>query len=145
MTSQLIVKDEIIIEASPTKVWDVLVTPKYVAQWDELPEDYPSEKMKKGCKVVWDHPNGGQTITTIIKADERKELVISLFSTNWEVKLNEGDIAYTYQLEDQNGKTFLTIEIGDFSLLPNGQNYYDASVQFAAESKKVIKQLAESL
>ena len=43
MTDQLIVKDEILIEATPSKVWEVLVNPKYVAQWDELPENDPSE------------------------------------------------------------------------------------------------------
>lgn len=145
MTKKLVVKDEILIEAVPEKVWEVIVNPKYVAQWDELPEDYPDEKMGIGSKVVWEHPKGGETVTKIIKADEGKELVIALNSTNWDVKIDEGDIAYTYRLEDQDGKTLLKIEIGDFALLPNGQDYYDGSVQFAAESKKVIKVLAESL
>ncbi|WP_077212661.1 SRPBCC domain-containing protein [Bacillus dakarensis] len=145
MTDTLIVKDEIHIEAAPSKVWEVLVNPKYVAQWDELPEDYPSENMTKGSKVVWEHPNGGQTITTIIKAEEMKELKIALYSSNWAVQPNEGDVAYLYQLEDLDGRTLLKIEIGDFSLLSGGQDYYDASVEFASESKKVIKELAESL
>ncbi|MGJ9384203.1 SRPBCC family protein [Salipaludibacillus sp. CF4.18] len=144
MTKKLIVKEEVLIEATPSKVWEVLINPKYVAQWDELPENYPSENMTKGSKVVWENPNGGQTVTTIIKAEEMKELKIALYLSNWEVKPNEGDVAYLYQLEDQNGSTLLKIEIGDFSLLKDGQKYYDASVEFASESKKVIKQLAEN-
>jgi len=145
MANQLIVKDEIIIDASPDQVWEVLVTPKYVAQWDELPEDYPPDKMGLGSKVVWEHPSGGETTTTIIKAEERKELKIALTSSNWEVQPNEGDVAYVYRLEDQGGKTLLKIEIGDFSLLQNGQDYSDASVEFASNAKKAIKQLAENL
>lgn len=145
MSNQLIVKDEVQIEATPAKVWEVLVNPEFVAQWDELPEDYPNETMRKGSKVVWEHPEGGQTVTTIINAEEMKELTIALYSSGWEVQPNEGDVAYLYQLEDRQGSTLLTIEIGDFSLLRNGQDYYDASVEFASESKKVIKELAEKL
>lgn len=62
MTKQLIIEDEILIEATPSKVWEILTLPK----------------------------------------------------------------------------------IGDFSLLSNGQMYYDASVEFAENSKQVIKQLAEN-
>jgi len=145
MTEELIVRDEILIEANPRKVWEVLTKPKYVAKWDELPENYPSDDMTKGSKVIWEHPSGGQTVTTIIKAEEMKELIISLYSSSWEVKPNEGDVAYLYQLEDLNGSTLLKIEIGDFSLLKDGQDYYDASVEFASESKQVIKELAENL
>lgn len=143
MTEKLIVNDKIVINAGPERVWEVLIKPKYVAQWDELPDNYPSEDMKVGSEVVWELPNGGKTITKVIKADKNKELIIALYSSNWEVKPIEGDVAYHYKLEDLNGSTYLKIEIGDFSLIKNGQNYYDASVEFAAESKEIIKQLAE--
>ncbi len=139
----MIVTDEILIEATPSTVWEVLITPEYVAKWDALPEGYPSEKMTKGSKVVWENPNGGETVTTIIKAEEEKELKIALSLSKWEVQPQEGDVAYLYQLEDLHGCTLLKIKIGDFSLIKDGQPYYDASVEFAAESKKVIKQLAE--
>ncbi|GGA79404.1 hypothetical protein [Ornithinibacillus halotolerans] len=36
MSNKLIVHDEIFIEAASERVWEVLVTPKYVAQWDAL-------------------------------------------------------------------------------------------------------------
>ena len=145
MTNKLIVNDEVHIGVTPSKVWEVLTNPKYVAQWDELPENYPSEHMGMGSKVVWEHPNGVQTVTTIINAEEMKELKIALYSSNWEVKPNEGDVAYLFRLEDLNGSTLLRIEIGDFSFLKDGQDYYDASVEFASEAKKTIKELAENL
>lgn len=143
MTDKLIVNDEILIEASPARVWEVLIKPKYVAKWDELPENYPTEDMSKGSKVVQEHPNGDQTITTIIQAEESKELIIALYQSSWKKQPNEGDVAYRYRLEDRNGQTLLKIEIGDFSLIEKGQMYFDASVEFAAESKRKIKELAE--
>lgn len=143
MTKSLIVTDEILIEAHSSVVWDVLIDPKYVAIWDELPENYPSDKMRLGSEVIWDLPNGGQSITKIITAQENKELKIALFVSNWKVKPREGDVAYLYRLEDKKDKTLLNIEIGDFSLIENGQMYYDASVEFAADSKQKIKELAE--
>lgn len=73
MQKQLIVTEEITINADPEKVWNVLTLPKYVAQWDELPEDYPQERMTAGSRVVWDLPNGEQSITTIMKAENEAD------------------------------------------------------------------------
>lgn len=143
MTENLIVRDEILIKATPDKVWEILIKPKYVAQWDELPENYPGEDMTVGSRVVWELPNGGQSITKIIQADEWKRLKIALFGLNWEIKPNEGDVSYLYLLEKRNSTTLLKIEIGDFSLIKDGKMYYDASVEFASTAKKVIKELAE--
>lgn len=144
MAKQLIVKDEIIIDATPDKVWEVLIKPKYVAQWDELPENFPQEDMTIGDKVVWELPKGEKSITTIIRAEKMKELKIDLLVSNWEVKPNEGDVAYLFQLEERSNSTLLKIKIGDFSLIKDGQMYYDASVDFALKAKKVIKDLAEN-
>ncbi|GGA79409.1 hypothetical protein [Ornithinibacillus halotolerans] len=61
--------------------------------------------MTVGSKVVWENPNGGETVTTIIKAEKNEELVISLYLSRWEVQLNEGDVAYRYKLKEQDGGT----------------------------------------
>ncbi|MEW5593799.1 SRPBCC domain-containing protein [Peribacillus frigoritolerans] len=145
MTEQLIVRDEILIEANSQKVWEVLTKPQYVAEWDELPENYPNEDMTEGSMVIWDLPNGGQSITKIIRAVVQKELKIALHVSNWEVKPIEGDVAYNYQLKEKGDSTLLRIEIGDFSLIKDGKMYYDASVEFASNSKQIIKKLSENL
>jgi hypothetical protein len=41
-------------------------------------------------------------------------------------------------------QTTLTIAVGDFSSVPDGQNYYDASVEFVDTATQKIKELAES-
>jgi uncharacterized protein YndB with AHSA1/START domain len=125
-------------------VWEILTKPKFVAQWDELPENYPEKDMTVGSKVVWELPNGDQSITTIIEAAEQKRLKIALYGSNWETKPNEGDVSHIYQLEEKDSQALLKFEIGDFSLIKDGQMYYDASVGFAANAKKVIKELAEN-
>lgn len=70
-------------------------------------------------------------------------MVIALYDSNWKNQPKEGDVAYRYRLEPQNSGTLLKMEIGDFSLLENGRDYYDASIEFAADSKQTIKKLAE--
>jgi hypothetical protein len=37
------------------------------------------------------------------------------------------------------------MQVGDFSILPDGQDYYDASLEFVNEAGMKIKQLAEML
>ncbi|TWE03243.1 hypothetical protein FB545_0297 [Peribacillus frigoritolerans] len=95
--------------------------------------------------MIWELPNGGQSITKIIRAVVQKELKIALNVSNWEVKPNEGDVAYNYQLKEKGDSTLLKIEIGDFSLIKDGKMYYDASVEFASDSKQIIKKLSENL
>jgi uncharacterized protein YndB with AHSA1/START domain len=143
--TKLIVKDKVLINASLKEVWQVLVDPTYVAVWDELPEDYPNDLMQKGSEVVWDLPNGEQSITRLTTVVPEKELMIDLINTVWPTQPAEGTVGYHYTLSEKEGQTLLNIQIGDFSLIPNGQDYYDASVEFAEESKKTIKKLAENL
>lgn len=145
MSTSLIVKDDIFIHANTEAVWEVLINPKYVSEWDELPEGYSSEMMTEGSKVIWDLPNGGTSTTTIIAVDENIRLTIALNVTNWEETIQEGEIAYHYLLESKDGGTLLRMEIGDFSLISDGQMYYDASVEFAETAKVTIKELAEKL
>lgn len=143
--SNLIVKETIVIESSAQAVWQVLTDPKYVAQWDELPEDYPSEQMIKGSEVVWDLPNGEQSITRLTTAIPEKELMIDLMNTVWPEQPKEGEVGYHYTLSSEQNKTKLTLQVGDFSLIAKGQDYYDASIEFAKESLVIIKKLAEEL
>ncbi|GLO65191.1 MULTISPECIES: SRPBCC domain-containing protein [Oceanobacillus] len=145
MENTLVVQESIRINTTATNVWEILTNPRYVAIWDELPEDYPQEHMTTGSKVIWDTPNGNQSITTIIKALKEEELVIDLYVTSWKKKPQQGEVAYRFYIEENNDHTLLSIEIGDFSLIENGQMYYDASVEFAEDAKQTIKDLAEGL
>ncbi len=45
---------------------------------------------------------------------DTKQIHIALYVSNWEVKPNECDMAYIYQLKNRNDSTLLKIEIDDF-------------------------------
>lgn len=116
-----------------------------MAQWDELPEDYPSEQMIKGSEVVWDLPNGEHSITRLTTAIPEKELMIDLMNTVRPEQPKEGEVGYHYTLSSEQNQTELTLQVGDFSLIAKGQDYYDASIECAKESLVIIKKLAEEL
>ena len=144
MSSELVVRNNILIQAPPSRVWEVLVTPRYIRQWDELPEGFAHEAaLQPGSEIVWVHPNGTQTTLTVISLKPEKELSLSLSNSNWTVKPRPEEVAYTYTLSEQEGGTGLTITIGDFSKIAHGESYYEASLDFAQEGGKKIKALAE--
>jgi uncharacterized protein YndB with AHSA1/START domain len=50
MSQQLIVKCNVTINTPASKVWEVLVKPQFIKQWDELPEEFgeaASQKIKE--------------------------------------------------------------------------------------------------
>ncbi|TGL40796.1 hypothetical protein EHQ45_03260, partial [Leptospira bourretii] len=56
---------------------------------------------------------------------------------------SEYDVSYKYFLST-NEDTVLKFEIGDFSPLPNSQDYYDSTVEWLNTAKVKIKELAEA-
>lgn len=82
--------------------------------------------MRVGNQIIWRQPNGGQTLMKVVRMVDRELLKISLYSTNW-----------------PGAPTDLVVVIGDFAALPNGMDYYEASIDFANVVTLRIKQLAE--
>ncbi len=142
----LIVKGHTNIDASAGKIWEVLTKPKFIRQWDELPDDFSdNDKLKEGTEIIWHHPDGSFTKLTVSDAVEQKFLKLNLFGSKWQMPERSYDVAYIYTITDHEQKTRLEIEIGDFSILPNGQEYFNASVEFAHTAIQKIKDLAEAL
>lgn len=144
MSNELIVRNNVLVQAPPSRVWEVLVTPHYIRQWDELPEGFnDAVPLQPGTEMVWVHPNGQRTTLTVIGLKPEKELILSLDNSNWTVKPRPVEVAYTYILSEQEGGTGLTLTIGDFSRIEHGDKYYEASLDFAQKATKKIKALAE--
>ncbi|MEZ4619137.1 MAG: SRPBCC domain-containing protein [Caldilineaceae bacterium] len=137
-TSTLLVEAQIQISASPSRVWQVLTTPRYIRQWDDLPEDFGEEPLTLGSTIAWK----GHATLTITEFEPAQRLRMTLYGASWEQMPSAYDIAYTFTLAAQDEGTLLTITVGDFASLPNGQEYYDASVEFASEAGQKIQQLA---
>lgn len=140
----LTVKNQIEINSTVSKVWEVLTMPKFIRQWDELPEDFNDDlALSKGTEVMWHQPNGQFTKLTVTELVQNKFLKINLYGSKWDMPENAYDIAYNYNLADMGGQTKLEIEIGDFAVLPNGGDYYSASVDFGQTAIKKIKEISE--
>lgn len=135
----MIVKHAITIDAPAQKVWEVLTNSKYMAQWDELPEDFTSEKIQLGSVIEWE----GYSRLTVNKFDPQRKLSMDLFLPKVALDPAAYDISYVFDLRESGGQTLLEMTIGDFTPIPNAQSYYGASVEFAQNSGQKIKELSE--
>ncbi|MCF2502219.1 SRPBCC domain-containing protein [Dyadobacter sp. CY107] len=140
MDRTLIVNDQIQIEAPLSKVWEVLVAPKYIRQWDDLPSGFDDYYLEPGRIIEWT----GITKLTVSESEPNAVLKLSLYVDKWELPPAAYDIAYTYRLSEEADGVLLQLEIGDFSVLEDGQAYYDSSVEFAETALEKIKNLAEN-
>ena len=144
MSQQLIVQNTITIDASLNKVWDILVKPKYIKQWDDLPEDFNiNSDLTIGSEIVWKMEDGEFSKLSVIAFEPQHLLKLSLIVSKWEQPPAPEDVAYTYSLLNYDDQIQLSIEIGDFAKLASGKKYYDASIEFANEALQKIKELAE--
>jgi uncharacterized protein YndB with AHSA1/START domain len=140
MSLTLVAKNKISIEAPLSKVWEVLVAPKYIRQWDDLPQDFEDFYLDVGRTIVW--PGSSRMTVTVCEPYQR--LVFSLYAEKWEGPPADYDIAYRFSLSETDTGTALSLEIGDFAVLADGESYYESSVEFAADALDKIKSLAEN-
>ena len=139
MSKSLIVKNNIRIDAPVSRVWEVLTQPYYIRQWDNLPEDFGDYEIHPATIIEWP----GSSKMSVIEFELNKSLKYALHVPAWENE-NVNNIGYTYSLAvDDQGHTWLGIEIGDFALLTEGDKYYGESATFGETASQKIKQLAE--
>jgi len=140
MTQELTVSKKITIEAPVAKVWEVLIAPKYIRQWDDLPQDFEDYYLEYGKVIDW----SGMTRLTVTACEPNELLVFSLYVSKWEQPPSHYDINYRYRLAEEDGGALLELEIGDFSVLPDGRDYYASSEEFAETALEKIKNLSEN-
>ncbi|PZR19895.1 MAG: hypothetical protein DI539_12505 [Flavobacterium psychrophilum] len=135
----LIVKNNIRIDASVTRVWEVLTKPEYIRKWDELPENFGDYQIHPMTVIEWP----GYSTLKVVELALNEKLRYSLYVPAWNDE-SITTVGYTYTLSvDDDGYTWLGIEIGDFAILEEGMKYYDASVTFGETASHKIKALAE--
>jgi uncharacterized protein YndB with AHSA1/START domain len=133
----LIVKQSIKIDAPPTRVWEILTKPEYIRQWDSLPENFGDYEISPATVIEWP-----QSRLSVVEFRVNEYLRYQLYVPTWEEEVN--NIGYTYSISvDDTGYTWLTVEMGDFAILVEGDNYYDESVRFGETASHKIKELAE--
>lgn len=139
MTKSLIVKNNIRIDAPLARVWDVLTKPEYIRQWDELPEDFGDYEVHPATVIEFP----GYSKMSVVEFELNKRLRYSLYVPAWKDE-SITNIGYTYSLSvDENGYTWLGVEIGDFAILAEGDKYYENSIAFGQTASQKIKELSE--
>lgn len=140
----LTVKNKTLIKAEISRLWNILITPLYIRQWDELPDDFDDrERLTLGTELKWLHNEERFTKLEVTDFEPEKVLKMNLYNSWWPDKEADYDIGYSYTLSENEEGTELTITIGDFSVLADGDNYYNASVEFSEVASAKIKKLAE--
>ena len=139
MSKSLIVKNNIRIDAPVSRVWEVLTKPEYIRQWDSLPEDFGDYEIHPATVIEFP----GFSKMSVVEFELNKTLSYSLYVPTWEDE-NISGIGYSYSLSvDEQGHTWLGIEIGDFAILTEGDRYYGESISFGETASQKIRQLAE--
>lgn len=139
MSKSLVVENNIRIDAPVARVWEILTKPEYIRQWDNLPEDFGDFEIHPATIIEWP----GSAKLSVVEFELNKRLRYALYVPAWN---NESitNVGYTYTLSvDDNGYTWLSVEIGDFALITEGDSYYDESISFGETASQKIKELAE--
>lgn len=140
LTKSLIASYSILIDALPERVWEVLVTPKFIKQWDDLPLHFQEENLHHGTIIEWP----GYSRLSVVTCEPNKLLKMLLYDPTWPEPQGFYTVAYTYTLAEENSQTVLKLSIGDFAQLQDGTKYHEASISFANTATLKIKELAES-
>ncbi len=138
---QLVVTHHVTINAPASRVWQVLTEPSFIDQWDDVPDDVGDRPLRPGSVMEWE----GISRLTVTAFEPERRLRLKLHVAKWENPPEAYDIGYEYALAERDGHTELSLLIGDFAALPDGDTYHDASEEFAEEALPKIKELAEKM
>lgn len=138
-SQHLIAEEAVQINATASRVWDVLVRPEYIRQWDDVPEDFEASSLVMGSVLEW----AGSARLTVTLCEPQSHLRLAYHSPNWSSPVD--GIAYDYELQESSGGSRLIVRVGNWAKAPDGraQDYYHASIEFVQAAVVKIKQLAE--
>jgi uncharacterized protein YndB with AHSA1/START domain len=150
MSKGLFVMNSIVIDASPSKVWDALVNPVKTKQYMfgcETVSDW-----KKGSPLLWKGIYEGKEMVfvkgDIVEIKPQKLLIYTAIDPNSTIDdVSENYLRVTYELEAQNGSTKLSVTQGDYSTVAEGERRYNEAYNNGEGWNPIlveIKKLVES-
>lgn len=150
MKSPLIIENEIEINASALHVWDALVNPEKTKVYMfgcETVSDW-----KPGSSLLWKGVHEGQEMVfvkgEIVEIQHGKYLKYTTIDPNSTIDdVSENYLWVTYDLQETNGKTKLTVRQGDYSTVAEGEKRYKDSYNNGEGWNPIliqIKRLVES-
>jgi uncharacterized protein YndB with AHSA1/START domain len=136
---QLIAEDQVQISAPVSRVWDVIVRPEYIRQWDDVPESFTASSLGPGSVLEWP----GSARLTVTRFHPHWRLRLAYHNPKWNSSVD--GIAYDFELQRSSIGSLLIARVGDWAKAPDGraQDYYDASIEFVQNALAKIKELAE--
>jgi len=148
---KLYVESSIEIEASPSRVWDILTKPEWTAKWAvEFGANGPIDSSwALGSPVLWRNSKGDVyvrgNVTAVIPNTLLRFTVCDVFSPDMRPTsgLAEDEITQTYSLAGDGNRTILSTAHGDFVMLANGEKLYPLVIKLWDRLLPRIKELAE--
>jgi uncharacterized protein YndB with AHSA1/START domain len=130
MKPPLIIENQIEINAPAVKLWDALVNPaktKIYMFGCETVSDW-----KPGSSLLWRGQHEGNEMVfvkgEVVEIQPGKHLKYTTIDPNSTIDdVSENYLWVTYDLEESNGKTKLTVRQGDYSTVAEGDKRYKES------------------
>lgn len=128
MSNKLIIIKEQILNASPAEVWEIITKPIFFSQWMFVPgKAIDVNDFGLGSKIEWTDDKGvvyltGEVITFI----PNQKLVIGMQDISWKIKVPIDAVTYEYHLSENQNSTMVKFYLGDLSVDPEGQLWFDA-------------------
>jgi uncharacterized protein YndB with AHSA1/START domain len=141
---KLVVKKSIEINAPTSKVWGIIASPNTWKQWMlVVPEVENDEPLGLRRKVLWKDESGKAYLTgTVTTFEPNKKFVLDLQDISWTQKAKPGEVTYALTLSQKDGKTHIAFMLGDLSIDPEAQQWYDAYNE--SRELEIIKKLSEN-
>ncbi len=127
------------IAASPERVWDVLTLTRYIREWDDVPAECTADRVAPGTEFTWP----GHATLTFTRVESPHRLYAGLRVHAW-AEPPQGPVGYEYIVSPSSHGSRLELRVGDFSYVPDGARFREASEEFVRAAAATIKSLAES-
>lgn len=143
---KLFIDKTVKINASASKVWDVLTKSEYTNKW--VNEFAPGMTLVSNWKlwspVLWVDINWKVVVEwNVTKVEPGKFLRFTVF----DIELGRHNVTeedgMTFELKSKDNKTNLHLIHGDFSVLEDGNEYYEMTLDAWNKILPIIKELAE--
>lgn len=150
MSQPLIVKNEISINASASKVWDALVNPKQTKKYMYGCETVSDWKV--GSMLEWKGEHEGKEIVfvkgEIVAIEPGKFLEYTTIDPNSDIDdISENYLKVTYSLQEADGVTLLKVTQGDYNEVADGERRYQEAYNngegwnpILADIKRVVEE-----
>ena len=130
MSTPLIVKSSVAINATPERVWDALINPEQTKKYMfgcETVSDW-----KPGSALLWKGNYEGKEMVfvkgNIVNIEPEKLLAYTTMDPNSEIPdIPENDLTVTYTLSSQHEQTVLTVTQSDYATVGDGEKRYRES------------------